>query len=132
MSADSDVFPELFSDACWNELGQRLHLSRRQQMVAHLLCRGMHTSHVAEDLGVSVNTVRMHQRYLYRRLGVHDRVGLVIRLLFTERELDAQRRDLSAVQPSATQALAIPLAAHGRAPGATDGRHRSSAVAEYQ
>ncbi|MBN2445295.1 MAG: hypothetical protein JXO22_01115, partial [Phycisphaerae bacterium] len=67
MDGEQEILPELYSDTCWDEMGRRLHLSRRQKAVARLLCLGMHTSEVADRLNITTNTVRMHQRYLYRR-----------------------------------------------------------------
>jgi DNA-binding CsgD family transcriptional regulator len=44
--------------------------------------RGRSYRHAAEDLGISLETVRTHIRHLYRKLQVHtvaEAVGLAIR-----------------------------------------------------
>lgn len=47
-------------------------LSPREQQVLDLLSRGRAYKQVAEELGVSVDTVRTYVRTLYRKLGAHS------------------------------------------------------------
>lgn len=51
-----------------------LKLSPRQRDVLELLADGHSNDEMADQLHVSVNTVKYHVRGLYRRLGVHTRV----------------------------------------------------------
>lgn len=46
---------------------------------------------IAEELGITGNTVRMHVHDLFRRLSVRDRVGVVVRMVHEDRRLDEER-----------------------------------------
>jgi DNA-binding NarL/FixJ family response regulator len=52
-------------------------LTPRQSEVLRLLMRGRSTSQIAEELHLSVETVRNHIRRLMRALGVHTRLEAV-------------------------------------------------------
>ncbi len=54
-----------------------LHLTPRQVEVLRLLQRGATTDQIAEELHLSVETVRNHIRNLLRALGVHTRLEAV-------------------------------------------------------
>jgi len=60
--------------------GKRVPVSPREQQVAELLTQGASTRSIAEELGVSVVTIRRHVSALMRKLGVASRDGM-IRLL---------------------------------------------------
>ena len=57
-----------------------LGLPRRQQELAYWLARGLAEPHIAERMGVSINTVAYHRRQLYAALGVQNRQALAARL----------------------------------------------------
>lgn len=80
--------PELFPAKRWRELVARLGLTPRQREVARLICRGVKKGAIAQELGISPETVRMHARELYQKLGVSDRVGVVVRLVLADRKLN--------------------------------------------
>jgi DNA-binding CsgD family transcriptional regulator len=50
------------------------HLTPRQNQVLHLLAQGRSTTQIAEELHLSVDTVRNHVRRMFRALDVHSRV----------------------------------------------------------
>lgn len=60
--------------------GRRVSVSRREHQVANLLAQGASTRAIAEDLGISMVTVRRHVSALMRKLDVESREGM-IRLL---------------------------------------------------
>jgi DNA-binding NarL/FixJ family response regulator len=62
--------PELSAMPPANDTGPEL--SRRERDVLVRLCRGRSYKQVADDLGVSIDTVRSHIRRLYRSLKVHS------------------------------------------------------------
>jgi DNA-binding NarL/FixJ family response regulator len=62
-------------------------LSPRQRDVLELLANGHSNDEVADQLHLSVNTVKYHVRGLYRRLGVHTRAQATRALV--------ERRDLA-------------------------------------
>jgi PAS domain S-box-containing protein len=50
------------------------HLTPRQNQVLHLLAHGHSTAQIAQELHLSVDTVRNHVRRMFRALDVHSRV----------------------------------------------------------
>lgn len=64
-------------------------LSPRQRDVLELLASGHSNDEVADQLHLSVNTVKYHVRGLYRRLGVHTRAQATRALV--------ERRDLAQI-----------------------------------
>ncbi len=52
-------------------------LTPRQREVLWLLADGRSTAQIAEQLGISVNTVRNHEQNILRRLGTHTQAGAV-------------------------------------------------------
>lgn len=58
-----------------------LGLSRQQQRVVALILDGKGDKQIAAALGISFHTVRTHLKRIFARLGVGDRVELVLRVL---------------------------------------------------
>ena len=54
-----------------------LHLTPRQAEVLELLERGMSTKQIAQELHLSIETVRNHVRHLLRAVGAHSRLEAV-------------------------------------------------------
>jgi DNA-binding NarL/FixJ family response regulator len=48
-------------------------LSSRENAVVDALLAGTQPGRIAQDLGISVHTVRNHLKSIYRRLGVHSK-----------------------------------------------------------
>jgi len=55
-------------------------LSPREQAVAELLLRGDPIGKIAQQLHLSVHTVRNHRKAIYRKVGVQSRVEFVAKL----------------------------------------------------
>lgn len=72
VSQSQDLIP-----ACCQELRAAYRLTDRETEVLELIARGRNLARIAEMLYVSPNTVRSHCRNLYRKLGVHDRQGVL-------------------------------------------------------
>lgn len=70
---------------------EKLRLSPRQADVARFICRGLRKGEIAKELRVTEYTVRMHANALYRRLEVHDRVGVVVKLVLHARRLEGRK-----------------------------------------
>ncbi|HUJ11840.1 MAG TPA: helix-turn-helix transcriptional regulator [Verrucomicrobiae bacterium] len=70
----------MFSEQAWQEIARSLALSPRELQIV----RGIFNDHtefaIAADLGMSVHTVHTHIHRLHRKLGVTDRVGLILRV----------------------------------------------------
>jgi DNA-binding NarL/FixJ family response regulator len=64
----------------WQEVVHRLLLTPQQARVVEHLLAGRHDKQIALALDVSLPTVRTHLRRLSARIGVSDRVELVLRI----------------------------------------------------
>lgn len=73
----------------WKVVERRYSLSPRQREIAELICDSKSNEEIASDLGITTNTVRMHVKLLYEKLGVHDRVGVAMKLLQPSRNSNA-------------------------------------------
>ena len=60
-----------------SSLAQQKGLSPRETDVLLLLARGYGSTHIANKLGISENTVRTHVRHIYEKLGVGGREALI-------------------------------------------------------
>ncbi len=83
--------PDLFDEQRWRELAALLRLPRRQQEIARLVCRGCSNRQIALHLSIAPDTVRMHLKALFERLEVHERVGVVVRLVLADRQGQAEK-----------------------------------------
>lgn len=52
-------------------------LSRREREVAHRLAEGHSYQATADQLHVSLNTVRFHVKNIYRKLEVHNKAQVI-------------------------------------------------------
>ena len=71
------VFGEVVTVETEPEPPQHPHLTPRQSEVLRLLDRGHSTAQIAQELHLSLETVRNHIRHLMRALGVHTRLEAV-------------------------------------------------------
>jgi DNA-binding CsgD family transcriptional regulator len=56
-------------------------LSERQRIVVRLLAKGLSNRQIADELGISIETVRTHVAHALERTGAKTRTGLVGRVL---------------------------------------------------
>lgn len=75
-------------------LGYRL--TRREQEVLQFLARGMSTSEITGQLGISAHTVRDHIKALFGKVGVRSRAELLARI-FAEHYFDRLEADVDRV-----------------------------------
>jgi DNA-binding NarL/FixJ family response regulator len=54
-------------------------LTTRQQEIALLICKGMTNKQIASQLGVSEGTVKLHVHSIFARLGVKNRIAILLR-----------------------------------------------------
>jgi DNA-binding NarL/FixJ family response regulator len=55
-------------------------LTRRRRQVATLVCRGLSNRAIAEKLGVTEGTVKIHMHAIYEKLDIHSRTELTTAL----------------------------------------------------
>jgi DNA-binding CsgD family transcriptional regulator len=63
------------------DVGQNVCLTGREAQVLRLIARGCTYVQVADQLGMSVNTVGTHIKNAYRKLGVHCAAAAVMRVI---------------------------------------------------
>ena len=71
----------LLTDRQWFEAGEALGLSSREQEVCRLLFEGNTRQEIADKLGIKSRTIRHHMEQLHDKLKVHNRVGVVLRIV---------------------------------------------------
>jgi len=70
----------IFSTRAWEEIRCSLSLSARELQVVRRVFDDHTESAIAADLGISAHTVHTYLDRLHRKLGVVDRVQLVLRV----------------------------------------------------
>jgi DNA-binding CsgD family transcriptional regulator len=68
------------TSAEWHMVSRHLALSRRESQVARLMLDDLADDDIARHLSISPHTVHAHVTKLYRKLAVHSRHQLIIRL----------------------------------------------------
>ena len=71
----------LFCDAAWAGICDKLALSARQASIARYVVADRSDAAIAKALGVSWSTVQTHMDRLHKKLDVHSRVELVSRIV---------------------------------------------------
>jgi DNA-binding CsgD family transcriptional regulator len=80
--ADDKIFPK----RQWNALRGRYGLTPRQLEVCQYVCRAYENKQIAAALEITQDTVRMHLKDIFRKVGVGNRVKLVVELVRAMRE----------------------------------------------
>ncbi|RJQ49049.1 MAG: DNA-binding response regulator [Gammaproteobacteria bacterium] len=55
-------------------------LTRREQEIVEMLARGLRSAELARALSISVETVKVHIQHIYRKMGVKNRVEMILHL----------------------------------------------------
>ncbi len=71
----------VFSNQAWNRIVGSLRLSRREGEIVRGVFDDKTEYAIATELGMSPHTVHTHVERLHQKLGVADRVQLVLRIL---------------------------------------------------
>jgi two-component system, NarL family, nitrate/nitrite response regulator NarL len=61
-------------------------LSHREQHVVTLVCDGLSNKEIAERLGITEGTVKIHLHSIFEQLGVRSRIELMIALAAREHD----------------------------------------------
>jgi DNA-binding NarL/FixJ family response regulator len=72
--------PLPMADATWRRVAKELDLSPQQLRIVELLLRAQRDKAIATTLGLSVPTVRTYLGRIFDRVGVADRMELVLRV----------------------------------------------------
>ena len=76
----SMVLP-MFTEQAWAEIARSLGLSGRELEILQGVFRNDTESAIAAALGISSHTVHTYFERLYRKLGVSDRIALILRVV---------------------------------------------------
>ncbi|MEW6353769.1 MAG: response regulator transcription factor [Pseudomonadota bacterium] len=58
--------------------GRGITLTRREMEVMDLMTCGLRSQEIAETLNISIETVKVHIQHIYRKLGVKNRVEMIL------------------------------------------------------
>jgi DNA-binding CsgD family transcriptional regulator len=83
---------ELFTLEQWHWLAEHYGLTQRQKEILTLLCKGYTNREISMRLHKELDTVRMHLRGIYEKLGVNNRVRAVVQLVLAVRALSDGKR----------------------------------------
>ena len=72
---------DLLTPEEWTDVARTLRFTPREWQVATLVFEGMTQAAIANQLKIRPRTVRQHLERLYKKVDVHDRVGLVLRVV---------------------------------------------------
>jgi DNA-binding CsgD family transcriptional regulator len=70
----------MFGEQAWAEISRGLNLSGRELQIVRGIFDDRIEIAIAADIGISPHTVRTHLRRLHRKLGVTNRVQLILRI----------------------------------------------------
>jgi DNA-binding CsgD family transcriptional regulator len=70
----------MFSEQAWVEIARSLTLSPRERQILRGIFDDRTEFAIAADLGISPHTVHSHIKRLHHKLGVADRVELILRV----------------------------------------------------
>ncbi|GMU34991.1 MAG: helix-turn-helix transcriptional regulator [Planctomycetia bacterium] len=62
------------------ELAKRNRLTRRENQIVELICRGLKNGSMAYELGLTMPTVRFHLQNLYKKLGTCDKGEVLLQV----------------------------------------------------
>jgi len=88
---DQQTGQSQLSNKQWELVCESLALSNREESVCRLLCDGHTRAAIAEAMEVTTRTVRHHMEQIHRKLDVHNRVGVVLRLIQVRDTIGASR-----------------------------------------
>ncbi len=92
INAFGTSFDGLMNAQHWSHVAIAAHLSPREQSVCQQLFQGKTRQQIAMDLRISPRTVRQHLETIHGKLGVTNRVGLVLRIIQIRDGLDRHER----------------------------------------
>lgn len=70
--------PHVFTTEEWNIISRGLSLPPRQAQIIRMLFEGYSDKQIAQELKISVPTVRSHLQRMYSKFRVQDRTTLVV------------------------------------------------------
>jgi len=75
----------------WQNIANQLALAPQQVRIVELILRGLQDKEIVTTLGLSLPTVRTYLSRIFDRVGVSDRIGLVLRIFALAQEIATQQ-----------------------------------------
>lgn len=72
---------EVFNEREWEYFARCFGFTEREVFIVRLACQGWENDEIAQGLNIKYNTVKAHLGNIYRRMGVKNKVGMVLGLL---------------------------------------------------
>lgn len=95
-SADNQAgelaFGHLFPAERWAAVETHFGFSPRQLEIVRQVCLCRQNKQIATELGITTDTVKMHLKEVYHKVGVATRVGLVVMVLLVAERLTGKQR----------------------------------------
>jgi len=84
----------------WSDVCRKVKISLREQDVCKLLFDGLTRQKIAEQMDISNRTVRHHMEQIHVKLGVCNRVGVVLKIIQLRDFLNSAPLISTQVQPA--------------------------------
>ncbi len=65
----------------WQYLQRRFRITPRELQVAKLICHGLGNEEIAAHLNITIGTVKVHIRNLYRKTWVENKILMLLRFI---------------------------------------------------
>lgn len=88
-----NTFEHVFNLAGWTHVGKVFGMTPRETQIGILLCQGSTAEEIAEQIGISVGTVREYVKRILRMCGVHRRERAVLKMLLVAWSLTIEKLD---------------------------------------
>ena len=96
VSCASACAPELpMTPLIWQAIVVQLKLSPQQTLIVESILRGNQDKQIAEELDLSVATVRTYLNRIFERTDVRDRLNLVLKIFKMARQMVSQNNDVT-------------------------------------
>jgi len=74
------TYERLFTDVEWDALSHNLQLTARQAQIVLLILEGRCDKQIADEVAISIPTVRSHLKGIFHKLKVQTRQGLILKI----------------------------------------------------
>ena len=96
VSCASACAPELqMTPLIWQAIVVQLKLSPQQTLIVESILRGNQDKQIAEELDLSVATVRTYLNRIFERTDVRDRLNLVLKIFKMAQQMVSQNNDVT-------------------------------------
>jgi DNA-binding NarL/FixJ family response regulator len=76
----------------WEKIRSELQLSPRHEQIVELILRNHADKEIAAAMGLKIPTIRTYKTRMFQRLGVADRIDLILWMFALSHDINLQRR----------------------------------------